>query len=145
MYNIICYVKSWYLKFWNIMNSIILLYVYGVYYILYHTILYYMFIIYTYYIYIYIYLKKYILLYIIYTYYTLYTIIIYFILLHLLVYESDDSTSSANRSRQLCRFELKRFHQRPDATERCGDGMERCVLWDTPIVKCWMSLLYFFS
>jgi hypothetical protein len=64
MYNIICYVKSWYLKFWNIMNSIILLYVYGVYYILYHTIIYYMFIIYTYYIYFF--KKKYILLYIIY-------------------------------------------------------------------------------
>lgn len=94
---------------------------------------------------IYIFFKKiYITIYYIYTYYTLYTIIIYFILLHLLVYESDDSTSSANRSRQLCRFELKRFHQRPDTTERCGDGMERCVLWDTPIVKCWMSLLYFF-
>lgn len=77
MYNIICYVKSWYLKFWNIMNSIILLYVYGVYYILYHTIIYYMFIIYTYYIF---FLKKNI------YYYILYIYLLYFIYHYYLLY-----------------------------------------------------------
>ena len=94
MNNIICFVKSWYLKFWNIMNSIILLYVLWsiLYTISYHYILYvyYIYLLYTYYILtIYLLYTYYILtIYLLYTYYilTLYLLYTYYILTIYLLY-----------------------------------------------------------